>query len=53
MGMVCIVVATIHLFKWHISKPLGILYFCLYAVFVAEVSAKRSMHRHLRRHYTH
>ena len=36
MAMVIVVVASIHCFKWKISKPLGITYFCLYFLFVGE-----------------
>jgi sodium/potassium/calcium exchanger 2 len=35
MGMVAAVVISIHLYGWKISKPLGLLYFGLYFVFVA------------------
>jgi len=34
MGMVVIVVLSVHLYGWKISKPLGLLYFLLYFVFV-------------------
>jgi len=36
IGMVVIVVVSIHIFKWRISKPLGIFFFILYFAFVAE-----------------
>jgi len=36
MGMVFAVIASVHFMGWKISKPLGILYFVLYFVFVAE-----------------
>ena len=36
MGMVAVVVLSIHLFHWNISKPLGVFFFCLYFLFVAE-----------------
>jgi len=36
MLMVVAVVASIHIFHWNISKPLGIFFFVLYFIFVAE-----------------
>ena len=32
--MVVVVVVTIHLFHWNISKPMGIAWFVLYAFFL-------------------
>lgn len=34
MGMVALVVLSVHLYGWKISKPLGMLYFALYFVFM-------------------
>jgi len=36
MTMVALVVISIHVFKWRISKPLGVFFFCLYVVFIVE-----------------
>ena len=36
MFMVAVVVISIHVYGWKISKPLGLLYFGLYVVFVTE-----------------
>jgi len=36
MGMVFAVIFSVHLMGWKISKPLGVLYFVLYFVFVTE-----------------
>lgn len=36
MGMVVIVILSVHWFGWKISKPLGMFYFVLYALFLVE-----------------
>ena len=36
MGMVVIVILSVHIFGWSINKPLGILYFVLYFAFLTE-----------------